>query len=83
MRLGMFSLKPKDEFHLYGLSLLPLADTGSPGRSDTGAMPSTQMEEVHELLRSYTADGGPADSDPRRKFFSSIAQAALQVCPCS
>lgn len=76
----MCSLKPKDQFHLYGVSLSSLEDRGTAGLSDHAMMPSTQKEEVHQLLRSFAADGGPADSDPHRRFLSSIAQAALQAC---
>lgn len=75
----MCSLKPKDRFHLFGIALIPAADRESAGPSMDSETQSTQMEQVREMLHLYTSDRGHAEDDPRRKFITALAQAALQA----
>lgn len=80
MKLCMCSLKQKHEFHLYGVAIIPTADRDNAGPGDFSATPATQMEQVKMLLQSYADDRGPPDDDPRQKFISALANAALQAC---
>ena len=77
----MCGLKPKDEFRLRRVVLLPAAPSSQaqPSSSSSSSLPASQMDGLHKLLGN-SLQGSAAQqhgADPKRQFMAALAHAAL------